>query len=374
MQKNKKKIKNEKLSTSQDTIHKKIFTLKRQYIQKSLIENDKQDNDRYSKLKESPSDNKAKMILNLSANDFMKKQIENNSIKENTKSNLLLNKEQKELINSKRERNNLNSSYYGLLINNSLISPQKKTLNKTPKNNTFIDNINSPKKLFDKKKNNMLMTPRVTKNHYFLNLGYLKKRNYIKKLADREFKFQKCLIRTKKSPIPNIHYFNKGLSRIEADNSFLKIKSIVSNSNINNDWKEIMSQRDYRDFMMKSRLENALLSSLDNSALEKYKTMIYKKDKEELDETVYEKSLRNVKKVNKTALENLTLKLNTIYENEQKSKNEQFLKNMKIRKQIIKRLYKNKSSTTRGEGKRFIHKKLKFSSSANNISNMMFKK
>ena len=41
-----------------------------------------------------------------------------------------------------------------------------------------------------------------------------------------------------------------------------------------------MSQRDYRDFMMKSRLENALLSSLDNSALEKYKTMIYKKDKE----------------------------------------------------------------------------------------------
>ena len=372
--KKQKKIKNEKLSTSQDTIHKKIFTLKRQYFQKSLIENDKQDNDRYSKLKESPSDNKAKMILNLSANDFMKKQIENNSIKENTKSNLLLNKEQYELINSKRERNNLNSSYYGLLINNSLISPQKKTLNNTPKNNTFINNINSPKKLFDKKKNNMLMTPRVTKNHYFLNLGYLKKRNYIKKLADREFKFQKCLIRTKKSPIPNIHYFNKGLSRIEADNSFLKIKSIVSNSNINNDWKEIMSQRDYRDFMMKSRLENALLSSLDNSALEKYKTMIYKKDKEELDETVYEKSLRNVKKVNKTALENLTLKLNTIYENEQKSKNEQFLKNMKIRKQIIKRLYKNKSSTTRGEGKRFIHKKLKFSSSANNISNMMFKK
>ena len=135
-----------------------------------------------------------------------------------------------------------------------------------------------------------------------------------------------------------------------------------------------MSQRDYRDFMMKSRLENALLSSLDNSALEKYKTMIYKKDKEELDETVYEKSLRNVKKVNKTALENLTLKLNTIYENEQKSKNKKKKKNMKIRKQIIKRLYKNKSSTTRGEGKRFIHKKLKFSSSANNISNMMFKK
>ena len=205
-------------------------------------------------------------------------------------------------------------------------------------------------------------------------MGYLKKRNYIKKLADREFKFQKCLIRTKKSPIPNIHYFNKGLSRIEADNSFFKIKSLVSNSNINNDWKEAMTQKDYREFMMKSRLENALISSLDNSALEKYKTMIYKKDREEFDETVYEKSIRNVKKVNKTTLENLTLRLNNIYENEQKSKNEQFLKNMKIRKQIIKRLYKNKSSTTRKKKKKFIFKKFNFSSSVSNISNAFIKK
>ena len=246
-------------------------------------------------------------------------------------------------------------------------------MNNIQKNNTFIDNINSPKILVEKKKNKMLMTPRTTKNHYFLNLGYLKKRNYIKKLTDREFKFQKCLIRTKKSPIPDIHYFNKSLSKIEADNSFFKIKSLVSNSNINNDWKEAMTQREYRDFMMKSRLENALLSSLDSSALEKYKTMTFKKDKEEFDETVYEKSLRNIKNVNKTALENLTLKLNTIYENEQKSKNEQFLKNMKIRKQIIKRLYKNKSSTTRGEGKKFINKKIKFSSSVTNTSNILFK-
>ena len=369
-----KKLKSEKLSVSQDTIHKKIFTLKKQYFQKSLVENDKEENERYSKIKESSSDNKAKIMPNSLANDFMKNQIDNNIKKENEKNSLLLNEEQTDLINSKRERNNLHSSYYGLLINNSLVSPRKKTLNNTHKNITFIDNINSPKKLYDKKKNKMIMTQRATKNHYFLNLGYLKKRNYIKKLADREFKFQKCLIRTKKSPIPNIHYFNKGLSRIEADNSFFKIKSLVSNSNINNDWKEAMTQKDYREFMMKSRLENALISSLDNSALEKYKTMIYKKDREEFDETVYEKSIRNVKKVNKTTLENLTLRLNNIYENEQKSKNEQFLKNMKIRKQIIKRLYKNKSSTTRGQGKKFIFKKFNFSSSVSNISNAFIKK
>ena len=371
---NQKRLKNEKLNISQDAIHKKIFTLKKQYYQKSLIENDKEDNKRYSKINEPLSDNKMNIMINLSQNNFLKNQIENNSIKSNTKSFFFLNKETSKLNLTTREKNTLPSSNYGLLINNSLISTQKKITANTPKNITFIDNLNSSRRLFDKKREKITISnPRTTKNHYFLNLGYLKKRNYIKKLADREFKFQKCLIRTKKSPIPKIQFFNKGISRVEADNSFFKIKSLVSNMNINNDWKEAMTQRDYREFMMRSRLENAFLTSLDNSALEKYKTMTYKKDKEELDDSIYEKSLKNVNKINKTALEGLTLKLNNIYENEQKSKNEQLLKNMKIRKQMIKRLYKNKSITSRGDGKKFIKKKLKFSSSVRNLSNIILK-
>ena len=245
----------------------------------------------------------------------------------------------------------------------------------TPKNNTFVENSTiTPNKLSEKKKEKFrIITPKTTKGYYFLNFGYLKKRNYIKKLADREFKFQKCLIRTKKLPMPYIHYFSKGVSRIEADNSFLRIKSLVSNVNINSDWKEIMTQKDFRDTMVKSRLESALLLSLDNNALKKYKTMTHKKEKEDFDDFSYEKSLRNVSKTNKTALENITLKLNTIYENEQRYKNDQILKNMKIRKNIIKRLYKNKSSTNRierNEGIKFTPRKLKISSSVSNISNI----
>ena len=358
---NQKKIKDEKLSISQDNLNKKIFTLKSQHINNSKNENDKEGNNRYKKFKESLSDNKIKIMLNLSGNNFLKNHIENNTIKSN-KSIYILDKETIKLNNTTRERNSLSSSNYGLLINNSLISDKKKLMLNTPKNNTFVDNSSStPNKL------------KTTKGHYFLNFGYLKKRNYIKKLEDRELKFQKCLIRTKKLPMPYIHYFSKGVSRIEADNSFLRIKSLVSNVNINSDWKEIMTQKDFRDTMVKSRLESALLLSLDNNALNKYKTMTYKKEKEDFDEFAYEKSLRNVSKINKTALENITLKLNTIYENEQKYKNDQILKNMKIRKNIIKRLYKNKSSTNRierNEGKKFILRKLKISSSVSNISNI----
>ena len=371
---NQKKIKDEKLSISQDNLNKKIFTLKSHHIKNSKNENNKEGNNRYKKFKESLSDNKIKIMLNLSGNNFLKNHIENNTIKSN-KSIYILDKETIKLNNTTRERNSLSSSNYGLLINNSLISDKKKLMLNTPKNNTFVDNSSStPNKLSEKKKGKFrIITPKTTKGHYFLNFGYLKKRNYIKKLEDRELKFQKCLIRTKKLPMPYIHYFSKGVSRIEADNSFLRIKSLVSNVNINSDWKEIMTQKDFRDTTMKSRLESALLLSLDNNALKKYKTMTNKKEKEDFDEFAYEKSLRNVSKTNKTALENITLKLNTIYENEQRYKNDKILKNMKIRKNIIKRLYKNKSSTNRierNEGKKFILRKLKISSSVSNISNI----
>ena len=46
-------------------------------------------------------------------------------------------------------------------------------------------------------------------------------------------------------------------------------------------------------------------------------------------------------------MSDLTLKLNAIYENEQIRKRENMLKNMKISKELIKRLYRNRASTGR---------------------------
>ena len=89
-----------------------------------------------------------------------------------------------------------------------------------------------------------------------------------------------------------------------------------------------------------------------------------------------EKKLNDVETQNKHALDGLVLKLNAIYENEQKKKNEENQRNKEISKQIIKRLYRKKSFNERNnnEYQDKFKKKIKFSFSATNISNPMANK
>ena len=130
-----------------------------------------------------------------------------------------------------------------------------------------------------------------------------------------------------------------------------------------------MTEQEYKDYLIRTRLENSFLFSLNSKALEKYKALTNRKDMEDLEDYKYEKSLREVDKVNKSTLSDLTLKLNAIYENEQIRKRENMLKNMKINKQLIKRLYRNRSSTGRIIRKKennTIKRKVKFSLSFSN--------
>ena len=282
------------------------------------------------------------------------------------------------MINSFMEKKSVSSNN---ILLSSPISNKKRNIDsinfKTPMNKTFAEKTTtSPKKsVINRKIKINFDSPKSTKGHYFLNLRYLKKRAYIKKLGDRELNFQKSLITTKKSPTPHIRYFNKGLSLIEAENSFGKIKSLVSNVNANNDWKENMSESEYRDYVLKTKLENAFLNSLNSNALEKYKFLLSReKNKEQLDDSKYEKSLREVDKNNESTLDDLNLRLNAIYENEQKRKREEFLKNIQISKQIIKRLYRNKSSFGRNNDRNDrLDKKKVFSSSVTFLSNLNIK-
>ena len=93
-----------------------------------------------------------------------------------------------------------------------------------------------------------------------------------------------------------------------------------------------------------------------------------------MEDSRYERSLREVDKNNESTLDDLNLKLNAIYENEQKREREEFLKNIQISKQIIKRLYRNKSSIGRNnERNNRFNKKIKFSSSVQNRSNYNIK-
>ena len=380
------KIKSKFLGISPHSANKKDLGTKKLINKNIQIENKNESekenkimNKRYSKLILPKQDYKKKLSLNLTTNKYLQNQLKIQSPKNERKSSkslLLLSKDS--MINSFMEKKSVSSSN---ILLSSPISNKKRNIDsinfKTPMNKTFAEKTTtSPKKsVINRKIKINFDSPKSTKGHYFLNLRYLKKRNYIKKLGDRELNFQKSLITTKKSPTPHIRYFNKGLSLIEAENSFGKIKSLVSNVNANNDWKENMSESEYRDYVLKTKLENAFLNSLNSNALEKYKSLLSReKNKEQLDDSKYEKSLREVDKNNESTLDDLNLRLNAIYENEQKRKREEFLKNIQISKQIIKRLYRNKSSFGRNNDRndRLCKKKV-FSSSVTFLSNLNIK-
>ena len=335
-----KRRKNKGLSISPTLDTKKNTYTKSLSNKNSKIENEKSDknsNKIYSKLNIQKTDNKKNLMMNSLNNNT-------NYLRNKFRIQFPKNENKNSLYALNKERNIFSQSNNDLL---SMSTPNKKNISfnfKTPTNKSCIETT----KIFPKKiKINLKQNSKGKRDHYFLNLRYLRKRNYIKKLSDREINFQKNIIRTKRSPIPEIHYFNRGLSFIEADNSFGKIKTLVSNVNIYSDWKDNMTEQEYKDYLIRTRLENSFLFSLNSKALEKYKALTNRKDMEDLEDYKYEKSLREVDKVNKSTLSDLTLKLNAIYENEQIRKRENMLKNMKINKQLIKRLYRNRSSTGR---------------------------
>ena len=188
----------------------------------------------------------------------------------------------------------------------------------------------------------------VQKSKEFFNLQYLKKRDYIKKLEDRELLFQKLLLKSKKTPIFSIQYFNKIMAHKNADNSFLKIESLVSNRLFNNEWKENIFDEDYREILANNKLEKTLLNSLDSKALYKYKMNKRKIAKREekkqiMDDFVYKKKCNSIDLKNKSTLNDLNLKLDRIYSSELKRKNEINLHIKEIQKNIYKKFSKNAS-------------------------------
>lgn len=188
------------------------------------------------------------------------------------------------------------------------------------------------------------------KDKEFFNFSYLKKRNYIKKLCDRELLFQKIILKSKNTPKYSFEVFNKTITQKKANDIFQKIESIVSDCKVNNDWKDNLSDEEYKDYITNNKLEKTFINSLSLKAFSKYKMnkrRIEKKAEEkeiyEDNKTLYEKQFMSIDANNKNTLLRLNEKLDRIYKKEQKRQNEIYWHKKKINRQIYKKLNRNNS-------------------------------
>ena len=147
-------------------------------------------------------------------------------------------------------------SYFNLNDSNNINNINNKTiiLNKTPKNNIF-------RSFKDKYLNKKIKSEK--KINSFFNKNYLKKRNFIKNIEDKELKFQKLYLLSKKKPNPSIPTTDELAIKRSAYNRFNKIKTLVNISSINSEEKN----GNYED---DSNLENSFFKSLNYKTLESY--------------------------------------------------------------------------------------------------------
>ena len=143
----------------------------------------------------------------------------------------------------------------------------------------------------------------------FFNKKYTLKRNYIKKLADRELSFQKSLLRLKNIPKTPIQMYNKELIKENANYSFQKIMSLLISTP--NNWKENFSEKEVKDIIAYDKLENSVIKSLDKSALIKFKEEEEKKQKKNNYNNIdsLKLSLKNVYNNNKNLIDQLNINL-----------------------------------------------------------------
>ena len=270
----------------------------------------------------------------------------------------------KEEINSPKSQKFQYSSSSSFILNSSRYPRNKKIGNNIDKNKST-----SPTKINKSGKYRLIIQENHKLNEFF-NLKYLRKRNYIKKLTDRDLLFQKSVLKSKNTPKFSFKYFNRAEAYQNADNSFSMIESLVSNR-ANNDWKENLSEEEYKEYLLNNKLKNILLTSLDNKALSNYKNNLkIKKKKLDLQDNIFknDKKIENINKNNQKTLHELNLKLNEIYLNELKRNNEIEEHKKEINREMYKKFHRNKSALNRSNIRDNFSKKLRTYQSFANFS------
>ena len=210
---------------------------------------------------------------------------------------------------------------------------------KNTKNSSLIKRykhirINSAKALTTIKKENKDLNK-------FFNKKYIEKRNYIKKLEDREFKFQKCILKLKDNPKSPIPIYNKEVMKQRANESFQKIMSLFLSNPVN--WKDNLSPQEVRNILLYDKVESAMIKSLDSNALIKFKNE-EKKQKKKKHYKIEQLNLseKEINKNNKKILNDIDNKIEKLKQKEI-LENKKYLKLLKTNRKKIKIRYEKKS-------------------------------
>ena len=201
-------------------------------------------------------------------------------------------------------------------------SNDKKNLNRTSLNDNNVINKDKDKEkdkinvkyaknkyftLFNEKnlKTREINTER--KMNLFFNRNYLRKRDFIKSIEEKELKFQKLYLLSKSKPNPPLPTTEELAIKRSAYNTFNLLKTLVNVNSINNDEKNSV----YED---ESKIDNSMCKSLNYKTLENYlEKKRKKKEKNNKDNIIYRNN-DEVCKNNKNILDKLNENINIINE------------------------------------------------------------
>ena len=171
----------------------------------------------------------------------------------------------------------------------------------------------------------------------FFNKKYIEKRNYIKKLQDRELIFQKSILRLKNTPKVSMPFYNKEIIRQNAKASYQYKMALLIGTPIN--WKENLSEEEIKKVKSYDKLQNAVINSLDNNAFVKYKEEEKKQRNKKLNNTnEFNWSIEKANSNNKDIIDKLNIGLEKMKQREI-IENKNFIKLLKENRKHIK--YRN---------------------------------
>ena len=158
-------------------------------------------------------------------------------------------------------------------------------------------------------------TPNENKrSNYFFNKNYLKKRNYIKLLEDRDLKFQKNILKMKKGQ-NNTEVITKEIMRQNANELFHRVIGLrpLTQTDLN----ENPITKEEKDSKLNQKLENAIICSLENAAIIKYNNHrnIERNKSRPMTEQM-SSNLKDVNTINKKVIRNIDNKLEEIQQRE----------------------------------------------------------